>query len=161
MRRLLAVFVLAAAAATLVVAGGAGAGPNGSGNGTMCVFNAQLKPEPGSTSAAKGHVQIKVRNNGTIEYKAFILNKEGEQFIAGHIHQRANETDFAGPPVVHLLEEGASDERHIRDRGEIEADTPAEMAFARQICEHPELFYVNYHTPQFLLPIAALRGELA
>ena len=56
----------------------------------MCVLQAKLAAKnetTGSTSIAKGHTQIKVRSNGTIEFKTQILNRDDETFVAGHIHQ--------------------------------------------------------------------------
>jgi CHRD domain len=154
---LLGLLVLVTAVGALALATAAGAGPSGGDNGTMCVFNTRLQPEPGSTSEAKGHAQIKIRNDGTIEYKVFILNKAGEQFEAGHIHYRTDPAAFSGPPLVFLLPSGPTHERQIRDRGEI----TGQEAVAADICAHPERYYVNYHTTEFFLPIAALRGELA
>jgi hypothetical protein len=43
----------------------------------MCVLHAKLAAKnetTGSTSAAKGHTLIKVRNDGTIEFKTQINN---------------------------------------------------------------------------------------
>ena len=130
-------------------------GVNGSDNGTACVLNTQLRPEnetPPTTSEAKGHAQIKVRNDGTLEYKVFILNKAGETFRAGHIH-RAPE-GVPGPIVLPLFTGPTTTARHIRQRGEV----PVSAAFAEALCEHPEQYYVNYHTTAF--PGGAIRGQL-
>lgn len=54
--------------------------------GTMCVLHAKLAAKnetTGSTSSAKGHTLIKVRNDGTIEFKTQINNKNHETFVAG------------------------------------------------------------------------------
>src|SRR6266566_316773 len=86
MRRLI-LGVVAACAAVALTASGA---PAKNGNGVMCVLHAKLTAKSettGSTSTAKGHTQIKVRANGTIEFKTQIFNKNGETFVAGHIHQ--------------------------------------------------------------------------
>src|SRR5262245_18054715 len=61
-----------------------------SGQGVMCVLHANLTAQyvtPPTTSAAKGHTLIKVRNDGTLEFKTQINNGSGENFVAGHIHQ--------------------------------------------------------------------------
>ncbi len=144
-----------------IVAAVAFAGPNGSDNGTMCVENAQLRPEnevPTSTSTAKGHAQIKVRNDGTIEYRYFILNKAGEAFTFGHIH-RKNPTSpgpiQVGPPVVFLFSGPTTTERHIRGSGE----TAPLPLIAPDICENPERYYVNFHTTPANAP-GAIRGDL-
>jgi len=83
MRRL----ILGVAAACAIVALTASGAPAKNGNGVMCVLNANLAAPTGSTSTAKGHTQIKVRANGTIEFKTHILNKSRETFTAGHVHQ--------------------------------------------------------------------------
>jgi hypothetical protein len=152
MRRIIALAIM------LLVAGlypaATVAGPNGSDNGTTCVQNAQLRPEnepQGSTSTAKGHTQIKVRNDGTIEFKTHINNPDQETFFAGHIHQAPEgvngpvvQTLFAGPPTS---------EEQIKHSGE--APNPA---LGAAICETPENYYVNYHTTAN--PAGAIRGQL-
>src|SRR5947208_1521934 len=101
MRRL----ILGVAAACAIVALTASGAPAKNGNGVMCVLHARLtttNETTGSTSTARGHTQIKVRANGTIEFKTHILNQDGETFVAGHIHQAP--VGVAGPIVVPLLE---------------------------------------------------------
>src|SRR6266540_6382273 len=100
MRRLIACFAATFAAAVLVASGA----PAKSGQGVMCVLHAKLAAKnetTGSTSTAKGHTQIKVRNDGTIEFKTQILNKNHETFVAGHIHQAP--AGIAGGIVVPLF----------------------------------------------------------
>ena len=151
-RRLL--YALAVVAA-LAAATTASAGPNGSDQGTMCVQNTQLRAEnetTGSTSTAKGHAQIKVRNDGTIEWKVFILNPNGENFVAGHIHLAP--AGSPGPVVQTLHTSGPTMARQIRDRGE----TSTNAALGMAICANPSAYYVNYHTSAF--PLGAIRGQL-
>ena len=154
--RLFSLLVMAAVAS--VVAAGALAGPGGSDNGTMCVENAQLRPEsefPASTSTAKGHTQIKVRNDGTIEYRYFILNKAGETFFVGHIHKiDPTQPTPTGRPVVFLFSGPDTTARHIRGDGE----TTAPAGVAADICENPTAYYVNFHT-RANAP-GAVRGDL-
>jgi hypothetical protein len=154
----LAILALALPAAT--AAGNGNGKAKGSGNGTVCVLHAKLSPKnetTNSTSTAKGHTLIKVRRNGTIEYKTHILNKAHETFMAGHIHQAP-----AGSPgpVVFPLFRGASptDARQIKDRGSVPAATPADALFASQLCQNPSAYYVNYHTTAN--PGGAIRGQL-
>src|SRR6266536_782566 len=100
MRRLILFLV----AVCVVAAPTAGVASAKNGNGTMCVLHAKLaatNETTGSTSTAKGHTLIKVRNDGTIEFKTQINNKNHETFIAGHIHQAA--VGAAGPIVVPLF----------------------------------------------------------
>ena len=112
MRRL----ILCVAAVCAVAAPSASMAPAKSGNGVMCVLHAKLAAEndTGSTSIAKGHTQIKVRNSGTIEFKTHILNKNAETFVAGHIHQAP--VGVAGPVVVPLFvaPAPATNARHIK-----------------------------------------------
>ncbi len=150
--RVLAATVGLAAAAVLLSSTAAAQ----SDNGTMCVLNTQLRAEDEaphtSTSEAKGHAQIKVRNDGTIEWKVFILNKAGEEFRAGHIHP--GPAGVANPPVVTLFTAAPTTDRQIRDRGE----TTSFPVIAQDICDNPDQYYVNYHTRQ--IPAGAIRGQL-
>ena len=157
--------VLAAAGGGLTLAATAGGGPDGSDNGTMCVKNTQLRPgnevrtgpvDP-VTSTAKGHAQIKVRNDGTIEYKVFILNKAAETFRFGHIHEGAATEN--GPVRVFLFEGPNTDARRIRVRGELPADETTSANFApADVCTNPAGHYVNFHTTDD--PMGAIRGQL-
>ena len=157
-RELTALGVFAGTAGMLV--GTAVAGPNGSDRGTMCVENTQLRAAnevPASTSDAKGHAQVKVRNNGTIEYKIFILNKgtqaERETFTAAHIHEAP--PGEAGPVRVTLFSGQQLSSRHIRQRGAVQAP---EGFSAADICANPEDYYVNAHSTENRP--GAVRGQL-
>ena len=150
-RSLIAATLLAALAAV----GPAGAQPGGGDQGTMCVHNTRLvaaNKTTGSTSTAKGHAQIKVRNDGTIEWKVFVLNRAGEAFFAGHVHLGA--AGVAGPVVLPLHLGAATTARHIRDRDE--SSTSGTLGAA--ICAKPSSYYVNCHTTAF--PGGAIRGQL-
>ena len=141
--------------AALAAGGPAGAGPGGGDQGTMCVHNTRLvaaNETTGSTSTATGHAQIKVRNDGTIEWKVFVLNRGGETFFAGHVH--VGPAGVAGPVVLPLHMGGATTARHIRDRGGSATSTTLGPA----ICANPSNYYVNYHTTAF--PGGAIRGQL-
>ena len=151
--------ITAALLAGLVAVGPAGAGPGGSksSQGTMCVQNTRLvaaNETTGSTSTAKGHAQIKVGNDGTVEWKVFVLNRGGETFVAGHVH--VGPVGVAGPVVLPLHLGAATSARHIRDRGE--SSTPTSITLGTAICAHPSNYYVNYHTTAF--PGGAIRGQL-
>lgn len=126
-----------------------------SDNATACVLNTKLTPEaePGSTSEATGHAQVKVRNDGTIEWKVFILNKAEETFTMGHIH--------VGPPgvkgpVVQLttLFVPPTSDKTIQTSGETAAPFPT---LATELCANPEDYYINYHT--VANPSGATRGQ--
>jgi hypothetical protein len=160
MRRLITSgLVLVALALPATTAAGNGNGkPKGSGNGVACVLHAKLNArEAGTTSQAKGHTLIKVRRNGTIEYKTHILNKGGETFFAGHIHQAPVGSNG---PIAFPLFRGMSPTtaRQIRDRGSVPAATPADQQFATTLCQNPSAYYVNYHTMQN--PGGTIRGQL-
>src|SRR6266540_4563028 len=154
MRRLIACFAATFAAAVLVASGA----PAKSGQGVMCVLHAKLAAKnetTGSTSTAKGHTQIKVRNDGTIEFKTQILNKNHETFVAGHIHQAP--VGVAGPIVVPLFVSPTppTSARHIKQSG---VATPNAGTTGAGLCQNPSAYYVNYHTTAF--PGGAIRGQL-
>lgn len=154
----LAVGGLAALAFTAPV----GAGESGSDGATACVLNTQLLPEneirtaantndPTVESTAMGHVQIKVRNDGSIEWKTFILNRDAESFFAGHIHIGSSTVNGG---VVQLLFGGpTTNATQIEDRG-----TVMNATLADALCANPSGYYVNYHTTQD--PVGAVRGQL-
>src|SRR5947199_5855251 len=136
MRRLL--FCLIAACA--VVALTASAAPAKNGNGVMCVLHARLAANnetPATTSTAKGHTLIKVRTNGTIEFKTHILNKNGETFVAGHIHLAP--VGVAGPVVVPLFvsPSPATTARHIKQSG---VATPNAGTTGAILCQNPTAY---------------------
>jgi hypothetical protein len=154
MRRLVVCLVVAGAAAALA----ASVSTAKSGVGTMCVLHAKLSAKnetTGSTSAAKGHTQIKVRNDGRIEFKTQINNRNHETFVAGHIHRAP--VGVAGPIVVPLFVAPApsTSARHIKQRG---VATPNAGTTGADLCHDPSAYYVNYHTTAF--PGGAIRGQL-
>ena len=126
--------------------------------GVMCVLHAKLAAKnetTGSTSTAKGHTLIKVRNDGTIEFKTQINNKNHETFVAGHIHLAP--VGVAGPVVVPLFVAPAppTNARHIKQSG---MATPNAGTTGAALCQNPSAYYVNYHTTAF--PGGAIRGQL-
>jgi CHRD domain-containing protein len=149
---------LCIAAACAVAAPAAGVTQAKSGNGVMCVLHAKLAAKnetTGSTSIAKGHTLIKVRNDGTIEFKTHINNKNHETFVAGHIHQAP--VGVAGPIVVPLFVAPSppTSARHIKQSG---IGTPNAGTTGANLCQNPSAYYVNYHTTAFLG--GAIRGQL-
>ena len=154
MRRLIVCLIAGCA----VVSPTASVAPAKNGNGVLCVLHAKLaatNETTGSTSAAKGHTLIKVRSDGTIQFKTHILNKGGETFVAGHIHEAP--AGVAGPIVVPLFVSPAppTSARHIRQRGDA---TPNAGTTGADLCQNPSAYYVNYHTTAF--PAGAIRGQL-
>jgi len=121
----------------------------------MCVQNTQLaaaNETTGSTSTATGHAQIKVLNDGTIEWKVFVLNPDGETFVAGHVHR--SPAGVPGAVVLPLHTSGPTADPQIRDTGE----STAAGTLGEAICADPSNYYVNYHTTAF--PGGAIRGQL-
>jgi hypothetical protein len=126
--------------------------------GVMCVLHAKLAAKnetPPTTSVAKGHTLIKVRNDGTIAFKTQINNKNHETFVAAHIHQAP--VGVAGPIVVPLFVAPAppTSARHIKQSG---VATPNAGTTGAALCQNPSAYYVNYHTTAF--PAGAIRGQL-
>jgi hypothetical protein len=154
MRRFSTCFAAACVVAVLVV----GTAPAKNGQGVICVLHAKLAAKSettGSTSIAKGHTQIKVRNDGAIEFKTQILNRGDETFVAGHIHQAP--VGVAGAVVVPLFVSPTppTNARHIRQSG---VATPNAGTTGAAICQNPSAYYVNYHTTAFAG--GAIRGQL-
>jgi hypothetical protein len=136
----------------------ASAAPAKSPQGVMCVLHAKLAAKnetTGSISTAKGHTLIKVRDDGTIEFKTHILNRGHETFVAGHIHQAP--VGVAGPIVVPLFvaPSPSTNARHIKQSG---TATPNAGTTGAALCANPSAYYVNYHTTAF--PGGAIRGQL-
>ena len=132
--------------------------PAKSGKGTMCVLHAKLAAKnetTGSTSTAKGHTVIKVREDGTITFKTQINNPDAETFIAGHIHKAP--VGFPGQIVVPLFVAPSppTSARHIKQSG---TATPNAGTTGAALCQNPSAYYVNYHTMAF--PGGAIRGQL-
>jgi hypothetical protein len=153
MRRLIISFVIACVAAATAVS----ATPAKNGKGTMCVLHAKLTAKnetTGSTSTAKGHTLIKVRTDGTIEFKTQINNKNHETFTMGHIHQAS----VGGPIVVPLFMGPATTARHIKQSGVATPNPSPPTTTGAQLCQSPSAYYVNYHTMAF--PAGAIRGQL-
>src|ERR671938_1732895 len=133
MRRL----ILCLVAASVAVALTAGAAPAKSPKGTTCVLHAKLTAKSettGSTSVAKGHTLIKVRADGTIEFRTKILNKAHETFVAGHIHQAP--VGVAGPIVAPLFVAPSppTSARQIKQRG---IATPNAGTTGAALCADP------------------------
>jgi hypothetical protein len=151
-------FAVAPVAASVAAGGSASVAPAKSGNGVMCVLHAKLAAKnetTGSTSTAKGHTLIKVRNDGMIEFKTEINNKNQETFVAGHIHQAP--VGVAGPVVVPLFiaPTPSTSARHIKQSG---VATPNAGTTGAGLCQNPSAYYVNYHTTAF--GGGAIRGQL-
>ncbi|MGH7662932.1 MAG: CHRD domain-containing protein [Gemmatimonadaceae bacterium] len=125
-------------------------------------YNTQLRPENENRfepvtdpveSVARGHAQIKLYDDNTIEFKIKVHNPARETFVAGHIHRGGE--DVNGPVVVSLFPPGfGSSDKHFDLRG----STTASPVLADEIRANPAGFYVNLHTTQD--PQGAIRGQL-
>ena len=125
------------------------------------VFDVQLRseqePNGASTSESKGHAQIKVLEDGTLEFVLTINNKSDETFTRSHIHKGAAGVngpihwDFleAGVPVVSIGGQPAT----LRVVGR-----PRAAAVLSDLLAHPDQYYVNVHSTVF--PGGAIRGQL-
>jgi hypothetical protein len=125
------------------------------------VFNTELRaenePNPISTSESKGHAQVKVLSDGTIEFTIFINNKDDETFNRAHIHK--NVAGLNGPIHWDFLEAGvpvASIGGHpatLRGVGRARS-----LAVLADLLANPDQYYVNVHSVRF--PAGAVRGQL-
>ena len=125
------------------------------------VFNVQLRsenePNGASTSESKGHAQVKVYDDGTIEFTFTVNNKSGETFTRSHIHKGAAGVngaihwDFLEPadPATSISDQPA------QLRGIARARAAAVLA---DLLANPSGYYVNVHSSAF--PGGAVRGQL-
>ena len=130
-------------------------------NTPATVFNVTLRsenePNNASTSESKGHAQVKVYEDGTMEFTFTINNKSDENFTRAHIHKAAAGVngpihwDFleAGNPVASVPGQPA------QLRGVARARAAAVLA---DLLANPSNYYVNVHSTAF--PGGAVRGQL-
>ena len=125
------------------------------------VFEVQLRsdqePNNASTSESKGHAQIKVLEDGTMEFVITVNNRSDETFTRAHIHKGA--AGVNGPIHWDFLEAGdpvASIGGQPADlRGVARARAAAVLS---DLLAHPDQYYVNVHSTAF--PGGAIRGQL-
>lgn len=132
------------------------------------VFNTQLRSElevPTSTSESKGHAQIKILQDGTIESMVILNNKGNESIRFGHIHH-VNPGATTGPVIWWLSSPVGVDlnltDQHIdiRQTGVFVANAhyaTHDDALAALLAD-PGEFYVNFHSDAF--PGGFARGFL-
>ena len=125
------------------------------------VFNVQMQadqePNGASTSESKGHAQIKIYADGTMEFTFTINNKSDETLTRAHIHKAAAGSngpihwDFleAGNPVANVTGQPA------QLRGVARARAAAVLA---DLLANPSNYYVNVHSTAF--PGGAVRGQI-
>lgn len=125
------------------------------------VFNVQLRaenePNGASTSESKGHAQVMVFADGTIEFTFTVNNRSGETYTRAHIHKAPAGVngpihwDFleAGNPVASVSDQPSQ----LRGVGR-----PRAAAVLADLLAHPDQYYVNVHSTVF--PGGAMRGQL-
>ena len=125
------------------------------------VFNVTLlaenEPNGASTSESKGHAQVKVYEDGTMEFTFTVNNKSGETYTRAHIHKAPAGVnggihwDFleAGIPVASIADQPS------QLRGVARARAAAVVA---DLLANPSGYYVNVHSTAF--PGGAVRGQL-
>jgi len=125
------------------------------------VFNVQLRaenePNNASTSESKGHAQVMVLADRTIEFSFTINNKSGETYTRAHIHKAPAGVngpihwDFleAGVPVASVSDQPSQLRGVARARG---------AAVLADLLANPDQYYVNVHSTVF--PGGAVRGQL-
>lgn len=125
------------------------------------VFNVQLRaenePNGASTSTSKGHAQVVVYADQTIEFTFTINNKHSETYTRAHIHKAA--AGVNGPIHWDFLEGGVPvasvSDQPSQLRGVARARTDAVLA---DLLANPSQYYVNVHSTEFLG--GAVRGQL-
>jgi len=125
------------------------------------VFNVQLRaenePNGASTSESKGHAQVMVLADGTIEFTFTINNKSGETYTRAHIHKAP--VGANGPIHWDFLEAGVPvpsvSDQPSQLRGVARARAAAVLS---DLLANPDQYYVNVHSTVF--PGGAMRGQL-
>jgi hypothetical protein len=125
------------------------------------VFDVQLRPENepngASTSESKGHAQVKVFEDGTMEFTFTVNNKSGETYTRAHIHKAP--AGVNGPIHWDFLEAGnpvaSINDQPSQLRG---VARPRAAAVLADLLAHPDQYYVNVHSTVF--PGGAMRGQL-
>jgi hypothetical protein len=134
---------------------GRAAADHGDAHGPVTVFNTQMRNElesPACPSDAKGHAQIKVNPDGSIDSKVTVNNK-GESVRFGHIHH-LNPASATGPIIWWLSSPIGMDlnltDKHLSFAQGAAFVTNAHFAnHAAALAElqaNPGDFYVNFHS---------------
>jgi hypothetical protein len=140
----------------------------GSDGAPPLVYNTQMRSElevPTSTSESKGHAQIKILADGTIESVVILNNKGDESVRFGHIHH-LNPGQPTGPVIWWLSNPVGTDlnltDRHLEFRQQgifvTNAHFTSHEAALAELIRDPASFYVNFHSDNF--PGGFARGFL-
>jgi CHRD domain-containing protein len=123
------------------------------------VFNTQLRaenePNAASSSESKGHAQVVIQSDGTIEFTLSLNNKDDQTFTRAHIHKAPAGVngpihwDFHEPPDAPFTDANPPLRGTARPRA---------AANVSDLLANPQLYYVNVHSTQF--PGGVVRGQL-
>ena len=121
------------------------------------VFNTQMRSDievPACASESKGHAQIKILQDGTIESTVILDNKGDESVKFGHIHHLA--AGATTGPVIWWLSSPVGVDLNLTDRHidirQVGIFAAANGHFASaeaglaELLAHPGDFYVNFHS---------------
>jgi CHRD domain len=129
------------------------------------VFNVTLLAEnepQGSNSTSKGHAQVKVYDDGTIEFSFTINNKHPETYTRAHIHKAP--AGVNGGIHWDFLEPNRTDpddpisDQPTQLRGVAVPRTGPGVAIVADLLANPSGYYVNVHSTDNLG--GAVRGQL-
>jgi hypothetical protein len=135
-------------------------------------FHSLLRPgnevRPGTTdpvinSVARATGQVRLLEDGRVEFAFTVDNPDREQFVAGHIHEAPAGSNggivvgFFGPPTQPPLSTPLSDAT-IELTGVGDFNVAEAAALVERIRTTPENFYLNLHT--VVEPAGATRGQL-
>ena len=131
------------------------------GGSAPIVFNVQMsadqEPNNASTSESKGHAQVKIFPDGTMEFTFTVNNLSDETYTRAHIHK--GPAGINGPIHWDFLEAGnpvpsvAGQPSQLRGIAR-----PRAAAVLADLLAHPDQYYVNVHSTAF--PGGAVRGQL-
>lgn len=124
------------------------------------VLRAENEPNGASSSESKGHAQVKVLQDGTIEFTFTVNNKSSETYTRAHIHK--------APAGVNGGIHWDFLEPNITDPDDPISDQPSQLRgvarrrptgdLAAAILANPSGYYVNVHSTINLG--GAVRGQL-
>ncbi len=133
----------------------------GSAAAPPTVFNVLLRaenePNGASTSEAKGFAQVRVLEDGTIEFTFTINNKSDETYTRAHIHKAP--AGMNGPIHWDFLEAGVPVASVSGQPSQLRGVArPRAAAVLADLIANPDQYYVNVHSTVFLG--GAVRGQL-
>jgi len=128
--------------------------------GAPVVFNTQLRaenePNAASSSESKGHAQVKIQPDGTIEFSVSLNNKDDETVTRAHIHKAAAGVNG---PIHWDFHEPPQDAPVTGTHPSLEGTArPRAAANLSDLLANPQLYYVNVHSARF--PGGVVRGQL-